>query len=430
MVALAAALPSAMAAYAGFNYGSTFTTGAAKEQSDFEAEFKTSQGLVGAPGVFTSARLYTMVQAGTANDPISAIPAAISTKTSLLLGMWASAGDAVFANELQALKTTISNYGKDLNGLVAGISVGSEDLYRVSPTGVLNKENPGAEPLTIANYIKQVRDAISGTALAGVPIGHVDTWTAWVNASNQAVIDGCDFIGVDAYPYFQDTMPNSIDNGKSLFDAAISATQAAVGGKPVWITETGFPVSGKTVGQAVPSTANAKTYWDQVGCPMFGKTNVWWYTLQDAAPQTPNPSFGIVGNTLTTTPLFDISCKNVSTASASSSTPSSTGSASGSGSGSKSSTVSVPTSAVAGGGSPGAGSGLASSQLSLETSALPTATGTGSSSGSGTGSNTTVVTTGTPRPSTTVVTTPNGAGVVSGSVGAAFAAVMAAILVL
>lgn len=60
LVALVAASP-ALAVYQGFNYGSTFTTGAAKVQSDFEAEFKTAQGLISAPGVFNSARLYTTV---------------------------------------------------------------------------------------------------------------------------------------------------------------------------------------------------------------------------------------------------------------------------------------------------------------------------------------------------------------------------------
>jgi glucan endo-1,3-beta-D-glucosidase len=62
VVALAATLPSVLAAFQGFNYGNTFTSGAPKMQSDFEAEFKTAQGLIGAPaGGFNSARLYTMV---------------------------------------------------------------------------------------------------------------------------------------------------------------------------------------------------------------------------------------------------------------------------------------------------------------------------------------------------------------------------------
>lgn len=117
--------------------------------------------------------------------------------------MWASAGDANFANELAALKSAILNFGSSLTGLVAGISVGSEDLYRISPTGILNGENPGASPDTIAGYINQVRTVIANTPLSGVPVGHVDTWTAWVNSSNNAVTEASDFIGVDAYPYFQ-----------------------------------------------------------------------------------------------------------------------------------------------------------------------------------------------------------------------------------
>ncbi|OIW32436.1 glycoside hydrolase [Coniochaeta ligniaria NRRL 30616] len=254
-----------------------------------------------------------MIQAGTAKDPISAIQAAINTKTSLLLGLWASAGSAVIDNEIAALTTAITTYGTDFTSLVAGISVGSEDLYRVTPTGIANGENPGAQPLELAAYIKQVRDAIANTPLSSAPVGHVDTWTAWVNGSNQAVIDASDFIGVDAYPYFQSTMPNDISANKGLFNDAVGAVQAAVGGKPVWITETGFPVSGKTVGQAVPSLENAKTYWDEVGCPLFGKTNTWWYTMQDASPDTPNPSFGLIGQDLTTKPLFDLSCSNVDT---------------------------------------------------------------------------------------------------------------------
>ncbi len=196
--------------------------------------------------------------------------------------------------------------------MVAGISVGSEDLYRISPTGIANHENPGAGPDVIAGYIKQVRSAIAGTPLSGAPIGHVDTWTAWVNGSNQAVINAVDWAGVDTYPYFQTTDANAIDNNKGLFFDALDATAAAVNGKPVWVTETGFPVSGATSGQAVPSLDNAKTYWDQVGCSLFGTTNTWWYTMQDAAPSTPNPSFGIIGSQLTTTPLFDLSCDGVS----------------------------------------------------------------------------------------------------------------------
>ena len=253
-----------------------------------------------------------MQQAGTTNSLISAIPAAIATKTSLLLGLWASAGDGGFAVELQALQSAIQTYGSQLTGLIAGISVGSEDLYRISPIGIANKEYAGAAPDTLVNYIKQVRAAIANTPLSGAPIGHVDTWTAYVNGSNAPLISAVDWVGVDAYPYFQNTQANDISQGANLFKDAYQATVGAAQGKPVWVTETGWPTSGKSSGAAIPSVENAKTYWQQVGCAsLFGKTNTWWFTMQDAAPATPDPSFGLIGSTLTTTPYFDLSCANV-----------------------------------------------------------------------------------------------------------------------
>ncbi|KAK5019001.1 hypothetical protein LTR60_001270, partial [Cryomyces antarcticus] len=315
LLAIAASVATASAqVYKGFNYGSTFTNDAAKVQADFQNEFTTAQRLVGTSG-FSSARLYTMIQGGTTNTPIEAIPAAIATKTTLLLGLWASAGQANFNNELAALSSAIKTYGTAFTDLIAGISVGSEDLYRISPTGIINLSGAGAQPADVANYIGQVRSLVAGTGASGKPIGHVDTWTAWVNSTNQAVINACDFIGMDAYPYFENTLANSIGNSRSQFFSAYDATIAAVGGKPVWVTETGWPVSGPTQNQAVPSTANAKTYWDEVGCSLFGTTNTWWYVLQDAAPTTPSPSFGIVGSTLSTTPLYDLTCPAASSSS-------------------------------------------------------------------------------------------------------------------
>ena len=139
-------------------------------------------------------------------------------------------------------------------------------------------------------------------------VGHIDTWTAWVNSSNAAVISACDFIGMDAYPYFQNTEANSINDAYRVFFEAYNTTNAAAMGKPVWITETGWPISGRTENLAVASVENAQKYWDQVGCAIFGKINMWWYTLQDSSPTTSSPSFGIVEKRLSTTPLFNLSC--------------------------------------------------------------------------------------------------------------------------
>ncbi|KAH9878728.1 hypothetical protein IAQ61_002002 [Plenodomus lingam] len=309
-LAAASLLSTASAAIKGFNYGAQFNNDQAKTLVDFEYEFNAAKQLPGTDG-WTSARLYTMVQHGTASNVIEAIQAAINTNTTLLLGLWASAGQAVINNELAALKAAVQQYGTAFSDLVVGISVGSEDLYRITPTGIENKAGPGAQPNELLSYIQQTRDAIKDTALAGKPIGHVDTWTVYVNASNNAVISALDFIGMDAYPYFQTTMANSIGSASQLFFDAYHATVGAAQGKPVWVTETGWPLTGKTLNQAEANTGNARIYWEDVTCQLVkDNVNLYYYTLQDVQYGNPSPSFGIkpAGDLMSAQPLFDLSC--------------------------------------------------------------------------------------------------------------------------
>lgn len=321
LLGLAAGIASAQAISTGFNYGNQMSDGTFKDQATYEAEFKRAQSLQGTDGAFTSARLYTMIQGGTTDTPTVAIQAAIDTKTTLLLGLWASVDQDAFANEISALKSAIGKYGGDFTDLVVGISVGSEDLYRVSPTGIENDSDAGSTPDQLVSYIKQTRDAIQGTSLSAAKIGHVDTWTAWVNESNFAVTDNCDWLGVDSYPYFQNTVANSIENGNKTFWDSYDATVGASKGKEVWVTETGWPVSGKVDGDAVASIKNAETYWQEVACALIGNYNTWYYTLQDDLPETPKPSFGIIGADLNSDPLYDLTCKKTSSASKPSSGP-------------------------------------------------------------------------------------------------------------
>ncbi|KIV99004.1 uncharacterized protein PV09_09283 [Verruconis gallopava] len=354
---------------AGFNSGSTFADGSIKQQSDFEAEFKAAAGLEGAPVKFNSVRLYTMVQGGTTNDPISAFPAAIATNTTMLLGIWCS-GTTTIQNDLDALSSALNQYGSDFANLVVGISVGSEDLYRNSATGVANKAGVGADPSVVAGFISQVRDTVKGTLLENTPIGHVDTWDVWGNSSNKAVLDAIDFLGVDAYPYFESNKGNnSIENALTLWDEAMQAVTAAAGGKPIWITETGWPATGPDWGEGVPSVANAKTYWDEVGCTLFGKTNTWWYTLRDSNPAD-EAQFAITDN-LSTTPKFNLTCppqKAATTGTTTGSTTSATGS------------ITNGTSPATGGESGSSSSSSSSSAAGSSGSAVASASGSGSAS--------------------------------------------------
>merc|ERR1712093_44850 len=247
---------TALAAVRGFNYASQ-----GQSYDGFASQFKTAASLAGADD-FTSARLYTMIQEGTTNTPIDAIHAAIDTNTTLLLGLWASVDQSSFDNEITALKSAISQYGSSFAELVVGISVGSEDLYRISETGIAAGSGVGQSPDVLVDYIGQVRSAIKGTSLGSKPVGHVDTWNVYVNGSN------CDFLGLDEYPYYQTTDVNTIGNSSFLFFQAYDRVQAVSGGKPIWITEAGWPVSGPTSNLAVASVDDAETFWQGVACAL------------------------------------------------------------------------------------------------------------------------------------------------------------------
>jgi len=221
----------------GFNSGSTLANYQGKVLSDYEAEFTTAQGLHGSPGTFNSVRLYTMIQAGTTNTPISAFQAAINTNTTMLLGIWCS-GTTTIQNELDALSSAISLYGTKFTDLVVGISVGSEDLYRNSVQGIANQAGIGQSVDYIVQFLNQTRQAVANTPLSSKPIGHVETWNDWGNSSNKAVLDASDFLGTDLYAYYESDKDNVISNALSLFNTAYQAVKSVAGDKPVWITET------------------------------------------------------------------------------------------------------------------------------------------------------------------------------------------------
>lgn len=302
--------------YQGFNSGNTLPDYTAKNESDFITEFTTMQNLINSPGLFNSVRLYTNIQAYTTSDPLSAIPAAIKTNTSILLGIWCSGADNITA-ELTALSTALDTWGAEFANSVIAISVGSEDLYRLSDIGIAQDAGIGAGPDAIVGFINDTRNAIVGTILKDKPVGHVDTWRSWVNDSNSAVVEAADWIGVDIYPFFENNtdvaplfLENTPENYVTIFEDRYNQTLNASQGKPVWVTETGHPFKseGPAWGASVASVEDQRNYWQGVGCSeLFGRVSTWWYTLRDANP-TSLQKFAITDEGLSTGGSFDLSC--------------------------------------------------------------------------------------------------------------------------
>lgn len=275
-----ALLSSTVSAYwKGFNVGANNADGSCKSQADWQADFVAMANL---PGHFTSARLYA---ASDCNTLANAVPAALATGTTLLVGLWTE-DDAHFAAEKQALLQAIQQYGKDW---IIAVSVGSEDLYRKD-----------TDANTLVSKINDVRGMLWGLNASDKEVTHVDTWTAWVDPANAAVIGAVDFLGMDGYPYFQSA---SIDDAWNVFWKSVDDTRAVSQGKWVWITETGWPLKGASMGPAEPSVGNAHAYFTSTGCQAFDEAHTFMYTLSDYQEAT---SFGVLD--ANRQPIFDLTC--------------------------------------------------------------------------------------------------------------------------
>ncbi|KAI4234945.1 MAG: hypothetical protein L6R40_006613 [Gallowayella cf. fulva] len=284
-VLLSIAGPSA-AYWKGFNLGGNLPSGACKTTDDWAHDFSTLQSL---PGYFSSARLFA---SSDCNTLANAVPAAVASGTTLLVGVWTE-DKAHFEAEKAALMQAIQQHGT--NWIIA-VSVGSEDLYRAE-----------TDAATLAGQINDVRGMLCGLGACNIQVGHVDTWTAWVDPKNADVIRACDFVGHDGYPYWEGV---SADQGLNAFRENLEKTRNAVGSvKPgvwVWVTETGWPVTGSQNGLASAGTDNAQAYWKSVACEAFRGLHTFWYTLQDDTTNPNNPSFGVLGADFK--PLYDLSC--------------------------------------------------------------------------------------------------------------------------
>ena len=148
--------------------------------------------------------------------------------------------------------------------------------------------NDGAS--VIATYVNQhsffidrtnlVTDELAGDAETWERLQDPDAELPGVEPSLQSLVDEVKIVLQDesaiikrAFPYYEDDKDNPITNAKTIFFDALNKTEDAAGDKPVWITETGWPYTGPDFGKAKATLENSKTFWDEVGCPLFGNVN-------------------------------------------------------------------------------------------------------------------------------------------------------------
>lgn len=115
---------------------------------------------------------------------------------------------------------------------------------------------------------------------------------------------------MDIYPFFEDDLGNDFSNVTEVWNYTLGVAEkaATAAQKPIWFTETGWPSSGQKWGDAVPATESAASYWQQIGCRLlFGRHNVWWFTLEDTNPED-KQRFAITNDDLSTKPNFNLTC--------------------------------------------------------------------------------------------------------------------------
>ncbi len=125
------------------------------------------------------------------------------------------------------------------NGMVDIAAVGNEVLYR--------KELSEKELL---DYILMVKEALPHT-----PVGYVDAYYEF--AQHPAITDACDIVLANCYPYWEGTdFRYSLQHMQQMYRMAIQAAK----GKPVIISETGWPTQGESLGNAIPDHLYAMKY--------------------------------------------------------------------------------------------------------------------------------------------------------------------------
>jgi glucan 1,3-beta-glucosidase len=167
---------------------------------------------------------------GTDNGLEKIPPLAKQRNLKVYLGIWL--GNQPSVNS--ALIESGINLAK--NGYADKIIVGNETLLNNYMT---------AEQLIV--YIDQVKKACPN-----IPVSYSDVPHKLLE--NPSVIDHCDFVSVNVYPFWE-SVP--IDCAINSFHQSVQKIISIAKNKPVFISETGWKTEGTSYGEAVPSLPNS-----------------------------------------------------------------------------------------------------------------------------------------------------------------------------
>jgi len=156
------------------------------------------------------------------------------------LGLKAAVG-AWLSNNLSANDQEISN-------LISAANAGQVDLAIVGSEVLLRNDLTESQ---LIGYMNQVRQQIP----ANIPVATADVYGKLLE--HPAVIANSDVVLPNYYPYWEGV---SINTSIATLHRQHQLIVAAAQGKPVIVSETGWPSAGNVICNAVPSSANASFY--------------------------------------------------------------------------------------------------------------------------------------------------------------------------
>lgn len=122
---------------------------------------------------------------------------------------------------------------KEIEGLIALAKSGNVDVAAVG-NEVLYRNDLSLEELL--GYIKRVKEALSGL---DIPVGYVDAYYEF--SRHPELVKHSDVILANLYPYWEGCpIEHSLGHMQAMFGQVVDAAQ----GKPIIITETGWPSKG------------------------------------------------------------------------------------------------------------------------------------------------------------------------------------------
>ncbi len=136
---------------------------------------------------------------------------------------------------------------REIAGVIALARAGHADIVAIGNEVLLREDMPEEELL---GYLQQVKDA-----LPGVPVGYVDAY--YLFEKHPRVTAACDVILTNCYPFWEGC-PR--EQAVAYMESMLQRTAAVAGGKPVVISETGWPDQGSAFHGAVPSVEGAMRY--------------------------------------------------------------------------------------------------------------------------------------------------------------------------